>query len=311
MSDTPKSQTAGPRKSGKPQALGRGLAALFGDGGDGGTPATAAGAPAAGQRQAPIEHLHPNLQQPRRHYDEAALEALTLSVAEQGVLQPLVVRPHPQKAGEFQIVAGERRWRAAQRAGLAELAVVVRQLDDRQSLEFAIVENVQREDLTPLEEAEAYQRLTAEFGHSQEQIAKAVGKSRSHIANTLRLLALPPPVKGLITEGRLSAGHGRALLTVPQPAQLAREAVERGWSVRELERRAQKAARRAPGKPRPRRGAAKDADTLRLEHDLTLALGLKVALEHHGEGGILQLHYRTLEQLDDLMARLRRDPAGD
>jgi ParB family chromosome partitioning protein len=175
-------------------------------------------------------------------------------------------------------------------------------------LELAIVENVQREDLTALEEAEAYQRLGSEFGYSQEQIAKAVGKSRSHIANMQRLLALPPPVKTLMGEGKLSAGHGRALLAAPNPAQLGREAVEAGWSVRELERRAQQAAKKPPGKARARRGAGKDADTLKLEHDLTMALGLKVVLNHHGQGGVLELRYQTLEQLDDLMARLRRTP---
>lgn len=310
----------------KTRGLGKGLAALFGEAAQQGQGAAAPGgaaeavageaAPAAveglpGARPVPIERIHPNLEQPRRHYDEEALQALADSIAEQGVLQPLVVRPHPEKPGEYQIVAGERRWRAAQRASVDLLPVVVRRLDDRQMLELAIVENVQREDLTPLEEAEAYQRLTREFGYSQEKIAKAVGKSRSHIANMQRLLALPPPVKELITGGQLSAGHGRALLAAPQPAQLAREAVSGGWSVRELERRAQKASQRPAGKPRPRRSAGKDADTLHLERDLTLSLGLKVAIEHHGGPGVLHLHYGSLEQLDDLIARLRRPPRGD
>jgi len=299
------------------RGLGRGLAALLGeapplpaapempattiDGGE-------AGSLAGTARQVPIEQLYPNLTQPRRHYDEAALDAMTQSIAEQGVLQPLIVRPHPERPGEYQIVAGERRWRAAQRAHLVRLPVIVRQLDDRQMLELAIVENVQREDLTALEEAEAYQRLVSDFGYAQEQIAKAVGKSRSHIANMQRLLALPPPVKALMAEGKLSAGHGRALLAAPNPAQLGREAVEAGWSVRELERRAQQAARKPPGKARARRSAGKDADTLKLEHDLTLALGLKVVLNHHGAGGVLELRYQSLEQLDDLVARLRRVP---
>lgn len=302
--------TKGGEGRAKARGLGRGLAALFGE-----EPALPpAGAPAAtgggggGPRQVPIEHLHPNLQQPRRHYDEPALEALAASIREQGVLQPLVVRPHPEKGGEFQIVAGERRWRAAQRAQLAELPVVVRELDDRQTLELAIVENVQREDLTPLEEAEAYQRLTGEFGYSQEQIAKAVGKSRSHIANMQRLLALPHPVKQMITEGQLSAGHGRALLMAPNPAQLAREAVSGGWSVREMERRAQQAAKKAPGRPKLRKVSGKDADTQALERDLTLAVGVKVTIDHQGGGGVVGLHYRTLEQLDDLILRLRHTP---
>ena len=296
---------------GKARGLGRGLAALFGEQAEaaaaaGGTAATQAGG--GGPRQVPVEHLHPNLQQPRHRYDEPALEALAASIREQGILQPLVVRPHPEKRGEFQIVAGERRWRAAQLAQLAELPVVVRQLDDRQTLELAIVENVQREDLTPLEEAEAYQRLTGEFGYGQEQIAKAVGKSRSHIANMQRLLALPQPVKQLINEGQLSAGHGRALLMAPNPAQLAREAVSGGWSVREMERRAQQAAKKAPGRPKLRKVSGKDADTLALERDLTLAVGLKVTIDHQGGGGTVNLHYRTLEQLDDLILRLRHTP---
>jgi len=185
------------------RGLGRGLAALLGDAPSAEPAATQGGiaveSGGGGARPLPIELLHPNLTQPRQHYDEEALEALTQSIAEQGVLQPLIVRPHPERSGEYQIVAGERRWRAAQRAQLTELPVVVRALDDRQMLELAIVENVQREDLTALEEAEAYQRLTAEFGYSHDQIAKAVGKSRSHIANIQRLLALPPPVKSLST----------------------------------------------------------------------------------------------------------------
>ena len=299
------------------RGLGRGLAALLGD-----QPATAAepqapaatldsaapGRQSAGTRLVPIELIHANYSQPRQHYDEAALDALTQSIAEQGVLQPLIVRPHPERSNDFQIVAGERRWRAAQRANLSELPVIVRELDDRQVLELAIVENVQREDLTALEEAEAYQRLGTEFGYSQEQIAKAVGKSRSHIANMQRLLALPPPVKTLMAEGQLSAGHGRALLAAPNPAQLAREAIDGGWSVRELERRAQQAAKKPPGKARTRRAAGKDADTMKLEHDLTLALGLKVAIRHHDGAGVLELRYSSLEQLDDLVARLRRGP---
>jgi ParB family chromosome partitioning protein len=296
------------------RSLGRGLDALLGSA----QSAPAQPAPPAtfrgigsdpllpAHREVPIEQLYANLTQPRQHYDEAALDALTQSIKEQGVLQPLIVRPHPKHPGEYEIVAGERRWRAAQRAQLTLLPVVVHELDDRQTLELAIVENVQREDLTALEEAEAYQRLGTEFGYAQEQIAKAVGKSRSHIANMQRLLALPPPVKMLMMEGKLSAGHGRALLAAPNPAQLAREAIDGGWSVRELERRAQQAAKKPPGKARTRRVAGKDADTVKLEHDLTLALGLKVAIQHHGGAGVLELRYASLEQLDDLVARLRR-----
>ena len=300
----------------KRRSLGRGLDALLGSAQPAATPAAPPPAATASSgnvllpaaREVPIEQLYANLTQPRRHYDEEALETLTQSIREQGVLQPLIVRPHPKHPGEYEIVAGERRWRAAQRARLTVLPVVVHELDDRQTLELAIVENVQREDLTALEEAEAYHRLGTEFGYSQEQIAKAVGKSRSHIANMQRLLALPAPVKSLMTDGQLSAGHGRALLAAPNPSQLAREAIDGGWSVRELERRAQQAARKPPAKARPRRASGKDADTLQLEHDLTLALGLKVAINRHGGAGVLELRYASLEQLDDLVARLRRGP---
>ncbi|MEQ8650983.1 MAG: ParB/RepB/Spo0J family partition protein [Kiloniellales bacterium] len=299
-------------KSNKKQGLGRGLSALFGE-----EEAAAAQGEAGGQasgpsgaKPVPIDLIHPNRTQPRRHYDEEALEALAESIARQGVLQPLVVRPHPSEVGQYEIVAGERRWRAAQRARLDALPVVVRDLDDRTTLEIALVENVQREDLTPLEEADAYSRLIEDFGYSQSELGKAVGKSRSHIANTLRLLGLPDPIKRALDEGRLSAGHGRALLTAENPIALAETAVSEGWSVRETERRAQNPETRPPAKPRGASGAVpKDADTLALERDLSYALGLKVILDHRGEGGHLSLHYTNLDQLDDLIARLR-GPGG-
>ncbi len=300
------------KTSKKPHGLGRGLSALFGEevgasgaAGQGGGE-TGGEAAAQGSRTLPIDILHPNLKQPRRHYDQEALEALAQSIGEQGVLQPLVVRPHPSRSGNYEIVAGERRWRAAQLAKLSDLPVVIRDLDDRTTLEIALVENLQREDLTPLEEAEAYRRLIEDFGHSQAELGKAVGKSRSHVANTLRLLALPEPIKKAVSEGRLSAGHARALLTVEDPVALAEAAIAEGWSVRELERRAQKPE--TTPIPRPRRpggSSAKDADTLALEKDLSMTLGLKVVLDHRGDGGQLLLHYASLDQLDDLIARLR------
>lgn len=295
--------------SNKKQGLGRGLSALFGEeeasgSQEGGQPSNSGG------RTLPIELLQPNHTQPRRHYDEEALEALAQSIVQQGVLQPLVVRPHPSQAGQYEIVAGERRWRAAQRAKLDALPVIIRDLDDRATLEIALVENVQREDLTPLEEAEAYRRLIEEFGHSQGDLGKAVGKSRSHIANTLRLLALPEPIKRALEQGRLSAGHGRALLTAENPVALAEAAMSEGWSVRETERRAQAPDSNPTARPRgPSKPSAKDADTLALERDLSYALGLKVVLEHRGQGGHLSLHYANLDQLDDLIARLR-GPGG-
>lgn len=293
----------------KKQGLGRGLSALFGE------EVAAAAAMPEGEARAesgpktslPIELLHPNQTQPRRHFDEESLEALAQSIVQQGVLQPLVVRPHPSQPGHYEIVAGERRWRAAQRAKLDSLPVLIRELDDRTTLEIALVENVQREDLTPLEEAEAYSRLIEDFSYSHVDLGKAVGKSRSHIANTLRLLALPDPIKRAVEQGRLSAGHGRALLTAENPVALAEAAMSEGWSVRETERRAQSPGSRPTPRPRAAsRVEPKDADTLALERDLSYALGLKVVLDHKGPGGQLSLHYANLDQLDDLIARLRR-----
>ncbi|MEO1194190.1 MAG: ParB/RepB/Spo0J family partition protein [Pseudomonadota bacterium] len=292
----------------KQRGLGRGLSALFGE--EEVAEALNAEAGLAGSRAIAIDLLHPNADQPRRHYDEEALQALSQSITRQGVLQPLVVRPHPEKTGQYEIVAGERRWRAAQLAKLAELPALVRDLDDRTTLEIALVENVQREDLTPLEEAEAYRRLVEDFGHGHKEIAKAVGKSRSHIANSLRLLSLPAPIKQLLTEGKLTAGHARALLTADDDLDLAKAAVAEGWSVRELERRVQQAGangKAAPSAARPSRGSDKDADTRALEEELALVLGLKVDLAHQGAGGQLTLHYQSLEQLDDVISRLRRE----
>ncbi|GAB5468776.1 MAG: ParB/RepB/Spo0J family partition protein [Rhodospirillales bacterium] len=291
----------------KARGLGRGLSALFGE--EDLAALAGEGGPSAASRPIAIDLLHPNLEQPRRHYDEAALQALAQSITRQGVLQPLVVRPHPKKEGHFEIVAGERRWRAAQQAKLAELPALVRELDDRTTLEIALVENVQREDLTPLEEAEAYRRLMEDFGHGQAEIGQAVGKSRSHIANSLRLLSLPDPIKALVTDGKLTAGHARALLTADNPLALAEAAVAEGWSVREMERRAQQSGspRPVPGRSRATRQVEKDADTRALEEELALVLGLKVALMHHGSGGHLTLHYENLEQLDDVISRLRRE----
>lgn len=299
----------------KARGLGRGLAALLGDGAPAAAPQTASSPSAspqaatnpAGTREVPIELIHPNLNQPRQHYDEEALTTLAQSIEAQGILQPLLVRPHPQKPGEFELVAGERRWRAAQRARLQSVPVLVRQLDERAVLELALVENLQREDLTPLEEAEAYQRLMSDFGHNHETIAKAISKSRSHVANTIRLLGLPQPVRQLLAEGKLSAGHGRALLAARDPVALAKETLAGGFSVREVERRAQEASKR----PRPvKKPIAKDADSRALERDLSQRLGLKVELQHRAgdEKGQLVLHYSTLEQLDDLVARLNRTP---
>ena len=250
----------------------------------------------------PIEKLHPSRVQPRVRFDSEALSTLAASIREQGVIQPILVRNHDEKPGEFEIVAGERRWRAAQQAQLHEVPVVLRALSDSEALEVAIVENVQRQDLNAVEEGEGYQRLIKDFGHTQEEVARLIGKSRSHVANTLRLLGLPGEVKEMISDGRLSAGHARTLLSSDDPAALAQEILSRGLNVRQAEALAQSGKRR---QTRPRAGAsAKDPDTVHLEESLSESLGLKVSIDGKGERGKLTVHYRTLEQLDSLLARL-------
>lgn len=292
------------------KGLGRGLSHLFGEAeaayrSDDGPESAAAGtaAPNPG-RSLPVEFLQPGRFQPRQHFDEGALAELADSIRVHGLLQPILVRP---LAGGnlYEIVAGERRWRAAQLAALHEVPVVVRTLGDSQALEIALIENLQRQDLTALEEAEGYQRLIDEFSHSHGELGALMGKSRSHVANMLRLLSLPGPVKTLLQSGALSAGHARALLTAPDPEGLAKLAIERGLSVREVERLAGQAkagpkrAGRKDDKPH-----AKSADLAALEHDLTARLGLKVSIVAKGKSGRISIDYITLDQLDDLIARL-------
>jgi ParB family transcriptional regulator, chromosome partitioning protein len=277
--------------------LGRGLAALFGEAEAG------KGIDPAVQRRVPIELIRPGALQPRRRFAEAELDALAQSIREKGVLQPLLVRPLGEDDAAFELVAGERRWRAAQRVGLHDVPVIVRALADSDALEIALVENLQREDLSPLEEAEAYSRLLAEFGRTQTSLAEAVGKSRSHVANTVRLLSLPTPVRQRLDEGALSAGHARALLAAADPAALAEEVVRRGLNVRATERLVQRRAR-LPQTPRAR---LRDADTLALERDLGAHLGLRVTLEPRARGGALTLHYASLDQLDRVLRRLRAE----
>jgi len=276
--------------------LGRGLAALFGEAG-GGAPS---GAMAA--RVVPIETIRPSPFQPRRHFTEAELDALAQSIREKGILQPLLVRPVAGAAAQYELVAGERRWRAAQRVGLHELPVMVREVADSEALEIALVENLQREDLSPLDEAEAYSRLGRDFGRSQATIADAVGKSRSHIANSIRLLALPAPVRRQLEDGALTAGHARALLAAADPAALAGEVVRRGLNVRATEL----LVRRREGKPPPRAPRQRDADTVALERDLGSQLGLRITIAARPRGGTLSLHYASLDQLDRILALLRR-----
>ena len=298
--------------------LGRGLAALFGDTGP------ASDVPSAdtqrGLHGVPLEHVHPNPQQPRHRFDTEDLKELADSIRENGIIQPIIVRHHPSLEGEYEIIAGERRWRAAQLAQLHEIPAMVRDVSDVKGLEIALLENIQRADLTAIEEAQAYRRLMDEFSYTQANLAQALGKSRSHIANSLRLLGLPEEVKSLIEEGALTAGHARALIGAPDPLALARKIVAEGLSVRQAETIAQDVkptsarAKKAPAAGSSAQGGAhagKDADTLALEKDLSERLGLKVTIDVRGpdnERGRLTIEYQTLEQLDDLLLRLSHTP---
>lgn len=258
----------------------------------------------AGHRSVPIDLVQRNPSQPRKHFDESELNDLSSSIRAHGVLQPILVRPIP--GGKFEIVAGERRWRAAQRAGLHAIPAVVRDLNEVEVLEIAIVENVQRMDLNPIEEAQGFQALIDRFGRTQEEIAEAVGKSRPHIANMLRLLKLPDDLQEMVRDGRLSSGHARAILTAPDPRGLAQRAISEGLNVREVERIAQQAKDEKHG---PRAGTAsaetKSADTRALEQSLSNALGLEVSITDRNGQGEVKVSYKTLEQLDEVIRRLR------
>lgn len=293
------------------RGLGRGLSALIGEVTPGEMVNTPEGPARKPELFVPVEKIHPNPNQPRRQFSEESLAELARSIREKGIIQPLILRASPTVPGDYEIVAGERRWRAAQLARLHEVPAIVRELDDAEVLEVAIIENIQRDDLNPIEEASGYRALMDRFGHSQEQIAEALGKSRSHVANLLRLLQLPEEVQAMVREGVLTSGHARALITTDDPVTLARRVVEKGLSVRETERLA-KAARsgaegEAPTPPRTRGGRAeKDADTRALEDDLSANLGMPVSIEHDGEsgGGRLVVRYASLDQLDTLCALL-------
>jgi ParB family transcriptional regulator, chromosome partitioning protein len=285
------------------RGLGRGLSALLGEADEG---VEGLAAPAGeGAREIPIELIHRNPEQPRTHFAEAELDELAASIREKGVLQPILVRPSKAQPGEFQIVAGERRWRAAQRAGLAGVPALVRELGDNQAFEIAIVENVQRADLNPLEEARAYAALMGRMQYTQDQTAQVVGKSRSHVANTLRLATLPPSVQEHLMAGRLTAGHARAILTAENPAALAEVIVSKGLSVRDAEALARQTTDQ-PKKASGPRKPPKDADTHALEADLEDALGMAVDIVDRGGAGELKIRYATLEQLDELCRRLTR-----
>ncbi len=283
------------------QRLGRGLAALLGDQ----RPAPAAPAaapPAPGVTAIPVEHLEPGPFQPRGDFDPASMAELVDSIRARGILQPLLARPHPEQKERFQIIAGERRWRAAQQAGLHVVPALVRALSDAEAMAAALVENLQRQDLNAIEEAEGYHRLTEEFGLTQERLAESVGKSRSHVANMLRLRQLPATVMEEVRRGRLSAGHARALLGHPDPAKAALAVIARGLNVRQTEAMVPThgTKARSPGVG----SSTKDPETAALERDLAERLGLKVDISFDGKSGSVRIHYRSLDQLDSLSALL-------
>ncbi|MEL7252678.1 MAG: ParB/RepB/Spo0J family partition protein [Pseudomonadota bacterium] len=287
----------------KKRGLGRGLSALMADVQEDTAPDTAA--PRQPDRLIPIEKIFPNPDQPRRSFDKDALDDLAASIAEKGVIQPLILRENPKKAGTYEIVAGERRWRASQQAKLHEIPAIVREFDDTEVLEVAIIENIQRADLNPLEEAQAFSQLMEKFGHTQEVLSKSLGKSRSHIANSVRLLTLPSEVQAFVKDGQLSAGHARALITSDDPVGLAKLAIKKGLSVRDVEKMAKSFSAETGSKPQKAKPSApteKDADTKALEQDLSANLGMKVSVDHAQgqENGKLVISYATLEDLDTL-----------
>jgi len=284
--------------SNRQRGLGKGLAVLLGEAPDIPDEDTQLSG-----KSLSIESLSPGQFQPRTRFDDAEIEALADSIRQQGIIQPLLVRPTPNGATGYEIIAGERRWRAAQRAGLHDVPVVIREIDDDSALEMALVENLQRQDLGPMEEAEAFARLIEEFGHTQEKIAESLGKSRSHVANTLRLRSLPAPVREMLDEGALSAGHARALLGADDPVSMAKQVVHRGLNVRQTEsliRHRQESAKKRPSAP-----TVIDPNIRALEGELTNKIGLRVKISPRGEGGSVHISYRTLDQLDGLLKRFR------
>jgi ParB family transcriptional regulator, chromosome partitioning protein len=275
--------------------LGRGLAALIGDD----TSEESVIQDIRSLRHVPVELLHPNPNNPRKHFAEEELENLAKSLRDKGLLQPLVVRPRSD--GSFEIVAGERRWRASQRAGLHDIPVLIRELDDKETLEIALIENVQRSDLNALEEARAYRQLIEQYAYTQQQLADAIGKSRSHIANTMRLMSLPEAIQQQIEEGTLTAGHARSLIATEQPEELANKIIKLNLTVRQAEDLARGQTSKIGKSTKPE----KDADTKALEKTMSDALGLGVAIQHKGDlGGAVQIHYKSLEQLDEIVRRL-------
>lgn len=292
-------------KKAKQRGLGRGLSALMADVSD--RPMGGADQAKPNDLMVPIERIVPNPDQPRRRFDADLLDDLAASIREKGIIQPLIVRIKPGDVGLYEIVAGERRWRAAQKANLHQIPVIVRAFDDTEVLEIAIIENIQRADLNPVEEAAGYAQLMTKFGHTQEKLAEALGKSRSHIANTIRLMQLPETVREFIQNGQLSAGHARALITSTDPVALAKQVIKRDLSVRETEKLARITSdnvftKSGQSKPASRQGAEKTADTRALEGDLSANLGMKVTVSHKegDENGSVTIQFTTLDELDDL-----------
>ena len=291
------------------RTLGKGLGALLGEAAEDyaqldGTRPT---------KTVPVEMMAPSPFQPRRHFDEAALADLAQSIREKGIIQPILLRRDPAQPNHYQIIAGERRWRAAQQAGLIEVPVIIREFSDSEALEVAIIENVQREDLNVMEESLGYERLIKEYSHTQEEVARLVGKSRAHIANTLRLLRLPPQAQAALSDGRLTAGHARALLSAVDARDdgLFIKIMEDGLTVREAEDYARNARHRAaqeglkePETPRSTQVRIRDANTLALEEAVSAALGLTVSISGKGQKGTLMIKYQNLDQLDDLLKKL-------
>ena len=274
--------------------LGRGLAALIGDD----TSEESVVQDIRSLRHVPVELLHPNPNNPRKHFAEEDLESLANSLRDKGLLQPLVVRPRAD--GSFEIVAGERRWRASQRAGIHDVPVLIRELDDKETLEIALIENIQRSDLNALEEARAYRQLLEQYAYTQQQLADAIGKSRSHIANTMRLMSLPEAIQKQIEDGSLTAGHARSLIATESPTDLADKIIALNLTVRQAE----DLARGQSPKTSKSVKSEKDADTRALEKNLSEALGLGVAIKHNGIGGAVNIQYKNLDQLDEIVRRL-------
>lgn len=282
---------------GSKRRLGRGLAALIGEM-DQPVPVGEVRQSVNPDRTVPIEFVARSPKNPRRYFDEAELQDLAGSIRQHGIVQPVVVRTI--SANRYEIIAGERRWRAAQLAGLVEIPVIVRDVDDRTALELAIVENVQRADLNPLEEALGYEQLIAEHGYSQNDLGEIIGKSRSHVANSLRLLKLPDPVRDMLADGSLSAGHARALVSTPDPVALARTIAAKGLSVRDAEKLAQNHIKAQNAPPQGEVRETKDSDTIALERSLSDRLGLAVTISHKGAGGQLKINYKSLDQLEEI-----------